>query len=129
MPIYNSPLAKAPWVVVKKMEKKRLKKYIDVFKDSMKSFPGRRDFTFLSSIDVNASLTKCYIAEYDIHKTAHAVGDYQNKLESLVREANNQLNKHSKLKDIKFDIIGNWTYGKVILIEKKETKKDEEGNA
>lgn len=119
MPIYGYGVTKAPWTIETEMKKKKLIKLKKIIIQARESFAYSHDQVFCNSIKCNLNLDELYIASYDMSKTNMPVGNYQVELESLIQEANFILSKDNSFKNHKFDIIGNWTMGKIIIMVKK----------
>jgi hypothetical protein len=126
MPIYCNlnGVNKAPWVIVKEMSIKDIKKYISIFQKAMKKFKYKNDALFLHTIDINIYnvTNNCYIASFDKSKTTIPVFNYQNELEELINYAN-ELMLRSHIDNYKFDIMGTWITGKVIIMTKNKEGK------
>lgn len=118
MPIYGFGVSGAPWTRCVEMKKETLAKFIEIFNKAKKPYQVKNP-AFYSSIKNNTQLVELYIASYDISKSNIPVGLYDNYLETLIQEANLLLSSKKKYNNYKFDIMGNWEMGKVILMEKK----------
>ena len=132
MPIYGYGLMGGdPWVLCKKMELGRLLKLIEIFRDELHE-QFKLDSVFINSIQVNTNPQKCFIADFDISKTNINIYTYQKNMEKVIMACNKILidEKSLKLKiankkikydfsNYKFDIMGSWTTGKVIIMQKK----------
>lgn len=118
MPIYGFGTIGAPWKIAEKVLPKNYYKLRDIFKKAKKSFEYSNADIFIKNIQVYSDYNNCTIATYDSSKLGIEVSQYQIMLEKLINEANNILNNYSNFKNYKFDIIGNWTIGKVIIMEK-----------
>lgn len=120
MPIYtNKFIGKNPWTVVKSLDKKTLIKLRKILKDAKVTFQYRNEFNFLNSVKDNEEMESLYIASYDIRDTNIELYRYQTYLESLIKECNYILSSKYKFKNYRYDILGNWDYGKIIILEKK----------
>lgn len=130
MPIYGYGLMGGdPWTLCEKMELGRLIKLIEVFDDKLYE-EFKLNPVFMNSVQINTNLQKCFIADFDISKTNIDIYTYQNNIEKVIMRANRFLidKKELKLKktkikydfsNYKFDIMGSWTTGKVIIMQKK----------
>lgn len=130
MPIYGYGLMGGdPWTLCEKMELGRLIKLIEVFDNELYE-EFKLNPVFMNSVQINTNLQKCFIADFDISKTNIDIYTYQNNIEKVIMRANRFLidKKELKLKktkikydfsNYKFDIMGSWTTGKVIIMQKK----------
>lgn len=117
MPIYGYGVTKAPWIFCKTLTVKKLIKFINIFKSVETEF--KLDPVFLKSITYNSELKGPFIASYDLSKTNINAYIYQTNIEKLVSNANKILSKNRSYDNYKFDIMGTWTIGKIIVMEKK----------
>ena len=118
MPIYGYGVLGAPWTLCKGLNIKKLVKFIHIVKNSAKS-EFKLNQVFLNSIKYNEEFKECYIASYDISKTNIEVARYQEYIEKIISLSNQVLLKNTKYDKYKFDIAGNWTIGKIVIMEKK----------
>lgn len=130
MPIYGYGLMGGdPWTLCEKMELGRLIKLIEVFDNELYE-EFKLNPVFMNSVQINTNPQKCFIADFDISKTNIDIYTYQNNIEKVIMRANRFLidKKELKLKktkikydfsNYKFDIMGSWTTGKVIIMQKK----------
>lgn len=142
MPIYTNKLQSQQFKVVTKIEIKEFEKLLKVFIKAKETFPYKNKYYFLKSIELdeagkslefyNIKATIDYFVGTDLSKIDDKfpfiskfyndpklnINDYNYTLmmESLINKANELLPRNSKYK---FDIIGSWTNGKVIIFEKK----------
>lgn len=140
MPIYNDDLTAIQYKIVTKISILEFEKMVKVFNKAKDNFPYKNKAYFLKTVDqsdaaksVNNCLGKAYRKgnEYidDLKTKApyialfyndpkYAIPDalYINMMESLIFHANKELTSSSKYK---FDIVGSWVNGKIILLEKK----------
>lgn len=117
MPIYTDKLN--PWKVAQKLTYKDLIKFQGILEKAKKEFFYKDDYTFCKSIQTNYKLDAVYVASYDYSKTGITLESYIIRLQYLINEANRQLSRITKYNNYKFDIIGSWTIGKIIMMEKK----------
>lgn len=88
----------------------------------------KEDYEFNSNIQFYNIIDLSYnLATYDINRTSLDDKSFISHLEQLLIECNNMAKtsryfKYSRHLDIRFDIIGNWTKGEIIVLIKK-TKK------
>ena len=142
MPIYTNKLTSQQFKVVTKIDIKDFEKLLNTFKKAKETFPYKNKYYFLKSIELDEAgkslefytlkATIDYLAGTDLSKIEDKFPyiskfyndprlnineyNYIMMMESLINEANSLLKKNSKYK---FDIVGSWTNGKVILLEKK----------
>ena len=119
MPIYGYGIMSAPWTIENELKKETLVKLRKIIRSAKSSFDHSNDQVFCSSIKDNVDMIEPYIASYDMSKTNMSVALYQSYMESLVQEANFILSKKNKFNNYKFDIMGNWQIGKIIIMKKK----------
>lgn len=117
MPIYAFGLVSAPWVICKSIDVKKLVEFIKIFKKVEKEFKSNE--YFIKSITYNTKLDNCYIAKYDSSKTNIETYHYQQNIESMINKANEILSKKHSYDNYKFDIMGTWVNGRIIIMEKK----------
>lgn len=124
MPIYaNYGVNKAPWTLKTSIPFKELNDLVKIFLEARKTFAYKGDTAFLSTITPNTKLEEAYIARFDIGRSMIPEGIYMQNLEALINECNlslETLKKKKKFPDYKYDIIGNWDSGKIIILEKKK---------
>ena len=118
MPIYASGLISAPWSVCKEIKRDKFIKMRKVFIQARHAFKYYNDTVFLSSIESNNKMEECFIASYDYSKTGMSLEVYYTRMEELIAECNRTLIK-KKVTNYKFDIVGSWSIGKIVLMEKK----------
>lgn len=119
MPIYgNYGVNNAPWVKINEMATSELAKLMMIFKKAEKKYSF--DDVFLKSIIYNDKMKQVYIATYDISKTNMNEFTYRTQLEGLIKYANEMI---IKKKNIKFDIMGTWVTGKIIIMTKNKTEQ------
>ena len=119
MPIYGYGLVGAPWVRETKIEIKKFYKLVKIINQAKQSFDYSNDEVFCRSIKVNQSDENySYIAVYDKSKTGIDESTYIFRLEVLINEANLILSKNKKFENYKFDIMGYWTVGQIIIMKK-----------
>jgi hypothetical protein len=142
MPIYTNKLNSQKFKVVIKIDIQEFEKLLINFKKAKETFPYKNKYYFLKSIELdeagkslefyNIKVTIDYLAGTDLSKVEDKfpfiskfyndpklnINDYNYTLmmESLIKQANSLLPRNSKYI---YDIIGSWTNGKVILLEKK----------
>ena len=119
MPIYGYQLMENPWELEKNISEIDLLKYIKIIKTAESEFPYKRDNSFLSSIHYNLFNNGPYVAEYDFSKSGISDGSYIQQMFALINQANALLNKQYKYQKIKFDIMGSWTIGRIIVMRQK----------
>ena len=117
MPIYTDKLN--PWKIAQKLSYKDLIKFQGILEKAKKDFFYNTDYNFTKSIETNYKLDSIYVASYDYSKTGISLESYVVRLQYLINEANRQLGRISKYNNYKFDIIGNWGIGRIIIMEKK----------
>jgi len=142
MPIYSDKLNSQKFKVVTKIEIREFEKLLNTFKKAKESFPYKNKYYFLKSIELDEAgkslefygikSTIDYFLGTDLSKVEDKfpyiskfyndpkfnINDYNYimMMESLINYSNSTLPKNSKYK---FDIVGSWTNGKVIILEKK----------
>lgn len=121
MPIYGYGTIGAPWSLAKDVLPKNYYKLRDIFKKARKTFQYHNSDLFIKNIEICSEYNGNIIGTYDSSKLGIEASQYQLMLESLVLEANRILgeSKNEKLAKYKFDIVGNWTIGKIVIMEKK----------
>lgn len=120
MPLYGYGLLRAPWVLEDVIKRKDLVELIKVLRSAKRSFTYSQDKVFLSSINDNLKVEESYISSYDNSKTNLPVSTYQLRLEDLIYEANKLLIKSKKFPNYKFDIMGSWTIGRIIIMKRNK---------
>jgi hypothetical protein len=142
MPIYTNKLTSQQYKVVTKIDIKTFKKLLDNFIKAKNTFPYKDKYYFLKSIEldeagkslklydvkviiddlVDTNLSKIddkfpFISKfYNDPKLNITDYNYGMMMESLINHANSLLPSSSKYK---YDIVGSWTNGKVIIMQKK----------
>lgn len=116
MPIYGYGVLGAPWELETNMNIKTLSKLISIFKKELESI-SKQDPIFRKTIQLNILMDEVYIAKYDYSRSNINEYQYMQSLETLVNNANIALK--NSFKNYKFDIMGNWTIGKIIIMKKK----------
>lgn len=143
MPIYSKKLMCVQYKVVTKIELKEFKKLLDIFKKAKNTFPYNDKIFFLKSIeldeagksiefyDAKVAMSQLTGVNYfkDIGNKFPYISKFYNDpklnindynytvmMESLINQANKLLPYRSKYL---YDIVGSWTNGKVIIMEKK----------
>lgn len=145
MPIYTDKLQSQQFKVVTKIGVKDFEKLLNIFKKAKETFPYKNKYYFLSSIELDEAgkslefyelkFTIDYLAgtNYaDIKDKFPFISKFYNDpklnindynyilmMESLIAKSN-ELLRRSKYKNYKFDIVGSWTNGKVIILEEKK---------
>lgn len=119
MPIYGSLIKNQSWVVEKNIKLKDLAKYIKIFKEAMETFEYSKNKVLLNSITLNLIMDEVYVAEFDVHRTIMNESDYMNQMVKLIEAANEILRKNKKINNVYFDIYGQYTCGKIIIMKKK----------
>ena len=141
MPIYDKKLQSVQFKVVTKIGVKEFKKMLDIFKKAKNTFPYKDKYIFLKSIELDeagkslefydAKVFITQISGVNLINTDNFpfiskfyndpklnINDYNYGLmmESLIAEANKLTPNRCKYI---YDIVGSWTNGKVVLMEKK----------
>ena len=142
MPIYSNKLTSQQYKVVTKIEVGEFKKLLKNFIKAKETFVYKNKYDFIKTIELdeagksleyyNIKSTIDYFVGTDLSKTDDkfpfiskfyndpkiCISDYNYgmMMEALIRKANELLSSSSKYK---YDIIGSWTNGKVILLIKK----------
>lgn len=95
-----------------------------VIKNAKKTYIYHYHSTFNDSVNISYEADTS-IASFDIFGTCISDADYVQMLEALLLESNKLLKQHTKFKyrKFQFDIVGNWTKGKISLFIKKEKGK------
>lgn len=122
MPIYYGSgglLEPPPWSIDNDLSIKDLSKYKEILADAKRQFPHNHDGVFCSSVKLNQKYKKKFIAEFDMRTTNMQVGAYQMYLENLISTANQILKKKNK-NNVRFDIIGSYTSGYIIIMRKNK---------
>ena len=117
MPIYGYGTNGAPWTICKQISIKLFYKLSIEFKKVR--IDNNLNQVFINSVIAEANESDLSVATYDYSKTNMDVYTYQSNLEQLINEANKKISKNKKYDNYKFDIMGNWTIGKVIIMQKK----------
>ena len=142
MPIYNNKLISQQYKIVTKISITDFEKLLNTFKKAKESFPYKNKYYFLKTIELDEAGKSLEFYNIKVTIDSLAGTNYSNiqdkfpfiskfyndprfkidnynyglMMESLINQANSLLSKSSKYK---YDIIGSWTNGKVILLEKK----------
>ena len=142
MPIYTNKLTSQQYKIVTKIDIKTFKKLLDNFIKAKNTFPYKDKYYFLKSIELdeagkslefynikviiddlaNTNLSKMddkfpFISKFYNDPKLHITDyNYGMMMESLINHANSLLPSSSKYK---YDIVGSWTNGKVIIMQKK----------
>lgn len=114
MPIYGYGTNGAPWIRVTEMSSVKLAKMMKKVKDAEKEF--KFDEVFLHSIIYNKDFDEVYIAKYDFSKTGMDIYTYQKQIEKLIFIASKKAGANYK-----FDIMGTFSIGKIIIMTKNKT--------
>ena len=115
MPIYGYGVIGAPWTICREIDKKTLFIMINKFienQDKIKCFDKE---SFIKTIEYNIKMEECYIGTYDIAKSNINEYNYMKCMEELLKIMNSIYEK----KKYKFDIVGQWTAGKIVIMVKK----------
>lgn len=139
MPIYG--LKKKPWIPVKKFTKFERLQYQMLLTRCLNNICASsvNDDYFKASIH-NSERDDC-IAYYDFSKSKLPMSVYQSKMEELITTMNSNLGvdkDYQIMKDLrkigsamvrkeseyKIDIMGNWTIGKIIVMQKNYEDAD-----
>lgn len=118
MPIYTTI---DNWEQVKDLKQGEIFQFRKIINDAM-SKNKDVSFMFKEGLTPNKDYREPYIYSYDINDTLMDRGEFVNNLERLIQYAN-QILAGSSMKyyqNYKFDIMGNWTEGRIILIKKKD---------
>ena len=118
MPIYGYGTLGAPWIIDNNVPVKRMASLMKIFNKALHEFKYHGDHVFVNSITINLKMEYCYVAKYDYSKTTINLAVYQDKMETLIKYANDLLSQKKQYKDQKFDIQGSWTVGKVIIMKR-----------
>ena len=143
MPIYTDKLQSQQFKVVTKISVKEFEKLLKIFIKAKETFLYKNKYYFLKTIELdeagkslefyNLKVTIDYLAGTDVlsklsdkfpfickfyNDPRYNINDYNYTLmmRSLIDQANMLLPRSSKYK---FDSVGSWTNGKVIILEKK----------
>lgn len=121
MPIYGFGTIGAPWVLEKNITDQTLYKLVNVVKTAKKSCTYHNNESFIRSIKDNFPRKEnaFYISTFDSSKTNIPTANYQVMLEDLIKKCNEILIKNKIFSKYKFDIMGNWTTGTIIIMVKK----------
>lgn len=118
MPIYGFGTITAPWSLAKAVKPKDYYKLRDIFKRAKKTFEYSNAELFIRNIKTCSEYNNNIIASYDSSKLGIDIAQYQIMLEKLVGYANKLLGESKRFEKYKFDIMGNWTVGNIIIMEK-----------
>lgn len=136
MPIYKSNV----YSVAKNVPIQKYIKLVEYLKKSMKEFPFKNNFTFIDSIEIDQMYhdvryvgkynqiydkkqleelknKPLYVANYEnLPKLNISDYNYTTMLESLITQTNSMISRNEKYL---LDIVGSWTKGKIIILNKK----------
>lgn len=120
MPIYcNYGTTKAPYSRVTNLNYKDIMKLSKIIFEAKKSFMYKSDDVFCRSVEINLTSEPNKIATFNFFRTGIDDSAYIQRLEALINEANILLVKNKKYaNDYRFDIMGSWTYGEIIIMKK-----------
>ena len=122
MPIYTTV---DNWEQVKGLRQGEIFQFRKIIKDAL-SKNKELNSMFQQGLTPNTDYREPYIYSYDINDSLLDRGTFVNDLEGLIQTANQLLTKDSRkyYANYRFDIVGSWTVGKIILIKKTEYKAD-----
>lgn len=124
MPIFNFKISQGNWKIVSTVNRKDFYKLIKIFKSSYNSFAFKDD-KMLTAFRKSFTQFEDYekgIFSYDCNKTGINPYTYQLMLDAMINETNYYLSlpKNAKFKDYKFDIVGDFNVGRVILMKRQK---------
>ena len=126
MPIYGYNAIEYPWMVCRELKRKELIELKKIFSIARRSCKYADNDSFRKSIVCNISSESITIAKFDIHDSNLTEAAYTDAMEDLIMEANRILSRydpHEINRDkYRFDIIGGWTVGRVMIIQRKGKK-------
>lgn len=121
MPIYGfNGTGMAPYSRVTDIKRDKLSKFVTILEKAKKEFMYSHDEIFCRNIELNLFCKDTsYVAKYNMFRTGIDESTYIFRLEALINEANVILAKN-KYSNYRFDIMGSWTMGQIILMEMKK---------
>lgn len=117
------------WKVLKTLKQGEIFMYRDVIRKALKNskFEYRYDKDFISSLKPNKDYSDPYIYSYDISDTLLDRGQFVKELEDLLKVANYEMSQSKKFYNkYKFDILGSWTTGQIIVMSRYELTEKEQ---
>jgi thymidine kinase len=93
----------------------------NIVKLAKRTFPYNTDKEFCKAIDMYTTFSY-NIAKYDIDSIVIPEANFIQELEALILQCNNLVKNDDmkfKYRKIKFDIMGSWTKGEIIVLVKK----------
>ena len=127
MPIYTNTDS---WKVVNNLRQGEIFMFRDILRKAMKNskFAYKHDKDFIGSLEPNTNYNEPYIYSYNIADSLLDRGQYIKELENLIKVANFDMSQSKKYYNkYKFDILGTWTEGKIIIMMRYQlTEKEAE---
>lgn len=117
MPIYGKTLTPPPWILEKKLNKNKILQLRFIFNKVLKNETNGVQQTLVPNTDY----TIPYLYAYDSTKYPGLIDNYSTNLECLISRANVELAKDKVYgKDYRFDIMGNWSFGNIIIMKRSD---------
>jgi hypothetical protein len=117
MPIYGSSLLPDRWKMEEKFTKQTLTRLKVIFNQAFNTDPIARSIK--PAFKANETGDKPYIYEFDYNRSGLSQSTFSLRLQHTIDIANNKL-KADKVyaKDYRFDIIGSWEEGQIIIMKR-----------
>ncbi len=122
MPIMGFGLMSIEYTIDNDLTTNQLADFTKVIIRASKEFEYADNKRFWHTIHLNLALEGSYIGTYDIAKSGIPFASYKVILQSLIDRANyiiiNDKRLVKKYRDYKFDVIGTWEDGKIIMTKR-----------
>jgi hypothetical protein len=127
MPIIDYSLRPNNWELMSNLTQRDIFIFRQFIFDAKKEFDYKNDKDLLKTISPNTDYTKPYIYEFDSSLAVPYDNTYIPKLQNLIEKANKIMYDQVKeLKKYKFDILGTWDRGYIIVMRDKKEKDFED---
>ena len=120
MPIYGKTLTPPPWVLETKLNKQKIIRLRTIFNKVLKY----ENKGIEQTLKMNTTYDKPYLYTYDCSLYSGTFQNYSTNLEAVINQANTELQKDKVFgKDYRFDIMGNWSFGNIIVMKRSDMLK------
>lgn len=123
MPIAGFGLMSIEYTIDNDLTTTQIADFIKVLNRARTEYEYKDNTRFWTTIHINLGMEASYIATYDIAKSSIPFASYKYILEALLDRCNyiliNDKRLVKKYRNYKFDVIGTWEDGKIIMTSKK----------
>jgi hypothetical protein len=122
MPIYGKTLTPPPWVLETKLNKQKIIRLRTIFQRVLRN----ENKGVQQTLKPNEIYDKPYLYTFDCNLYTGTFQNYSTNLEELINLANAELRKDKVFgKDYRFDIMGNWSFGNIIVMKRSDMLKSD----